>query len=130
MTTDAGQTWTNATAPLGLPNVQVSEIKGDQRHRHPSTLQLTARQMWRIGMLPDVAQIASLTLNPTTACDGTPVTATVTLQYPAPTGGALINIATTDAVNTTRSRQHHHSGRRDGQYVYHYDQSGVGPEVT
>jgi photosystem II stability/assembly factor-like uncharacterized protein len=30
---DGGQTWTNATQPLGLPNVQVNDLKIDEVHR-------------------------------------------------------------------------------------------------
>ncbi|HSI73085.1 MAG TPA: hypothetical protein VK934_07890, partial [Fimbriimonas sp.] len=46
-TTDGGSTWGNATAPLGLPNVQVSSLKA-----LPGTAYLNAatfgRGMWRI----------------------------------------------------------------------------------
>lgn len=100
MTTDAGNTWTNATAPLGLPNVQVNDIQANLGTAYLNVATF-GRGMWRIGILPDEAVIDTLTLNPNTACDGSSVTATVRLRYPAPTGGAIINISTTDAVNTT-----------------------------
>jgi subtilisin-like proprotein convertase family protein len=47
MTTNAGQTWTNATQPLGLPNVRVNDLKVNRAgtHLYAATW---GRGIWRI----------------------------------------------------------------------------------
>jgi photosystem II stability/assembly factor-like uncharacterized protein len=81
-TLDAGATWQNVTTPLGLPNVDVNDLKA-----MPGTRYLNAatfgRGIWRIRLN---TQIASLTLNPDPVVGGTAVTGTVTITDPAPQG--------------------------------------------
>jgi photosystem II stability/assembly factor-like uncharacterized protein len=92
-TLDGGNTWQNATNPLGLPNVQVNVLKAV-----PGTRYLQAatygRGMWRIKL--DTA-ILSVTLNPTILVGGTPGTGTVTLSDPAPQGGFPVTLASSNA---------------------------------
>lgn len=47
MTTNAGSTWTNVTAPLGLPNVQVNEVAVSAGHLFAATW---GRGIWRIAL--------------------------------------------------------------------------------
>jgi photosystem II stability/assembly factor-like uncharacterized protein len=92
-TLDGGNTWQNATNPLGLPNVQVNVLKPI-----PGTRYLNAatygRGMWRIKLN---TAILSVTLNPTSVVGGTPVTGTVTISDPAPLGGFPISLGTDNA---------------------------------
>jgi hypothetical protein len=87
-TLDGGNTWQNATVPLGLPNVIVNELKAV-----PGTRYLNAatygRGMWRIKLNTDVA---SVTTNPTSVVGGIAVTGTVTITDPAPPGGFPVSL--------------------------------------
>lgn len=47
MTTDAGATWTNATAPLGLPNVRVNALQANRKTGYLNAATF-GRGMWRI----------------------------------------------------------------------------------
>jgi photosystem II stability/assembly factor-like uncharacterized protein len=57
MTTDSGNNWANATVPLGLPNVQVNDLK-----MNPNTRYLYAatygRGIWRIQVPATVRQVS------------------------------------------------------------------------
>ncbi len=73
-TTSAGTAWNNATAPLGLPNVQVNDVKAV-----PGTRSLYAatygRGIWRIDLPAPVPGLRSLT--PSSGAQGTAFTLTV-----------------------------------------------------
>lgn len=62
-TSDGGATWSNATAPLGLPNVQVNELTAV-----PGTRFLNAatfgRGMWRIALPPPASGLTLTALSP------------------------------------------------------------------
>jgi photosystem II stability/assembly factor-like uncharacterized protein len=90
---DGGATWQNATAPLGLPNVMVNELKA-----LPGTRYLNAatygRGIWHIRL---DTEVASVTTNPTAVVGGTPVIGTVTITDPAPQGGFVVSLGTDNA---------------------------------
>ena len=93
-TTNSGQTWTNASTAYGLPNVIVDDLVAV-----PGTRFLNAgtygRGVWRLN-LPTQSQVPTLTnfvLSPTSVAIGSASTGTVTLSMVAPTGGVVVNLA-------------------------------------
>jgi photosystem II stability/assembly factor-like uncharacterized protein len=88
-TLDGGNTWQNATNPLGLPNAQVNVLKPvpGTRYLYAATY---GRGMWRIKLN---TAILSLTLKPTSVVGGTQVTGTVTISDPAPVKGFPVTLA-------------------------------------
>ena len=89
MTTDAGATWTNATAPLGLPNVRVDDVQVV-----PGTQSLYAgthgRGIWRIDIGSTV--LNQLTAAPNPVYSANTSTGTIQLTQPAPAGGAIVTL--------------------------------------
>jgi photosystem II stability/assembly factor-like uncharacterized protein len=104
MTTNGGQSWANATAPLGLPNCQVNRVKPV-----PGTGYLMAatfaRGIWRIPLgTPAQRKVQSLVLNPSSVQGGAPFQGTVTLDGAAHPGGAVVTLAdNTSAISTPPS---------------------------
>jgi photosystem II stability/assembly factor-like uncharacterized protein len=78
MTTDSGATWTNATQPLGLPNVQASHLKYVKNTRFLNVATY-GRGIWR-AYIPLAGDPSSVTLDPSTVVDGQTSTGTVTLS--------------------------------------------------
>lgn len=96
-TKDGGATWQNATAPLGLPNVQVNDLAtvAGTGYLNAATF---GRGFWRIklSLITQPATLATLTLAPTTVTGGDPATGTVTLNKPAPPSGAVVTLSSAD----------------------------------
>jgi len=93
MTTDAGATWVDITTPWGLPRTQVSEMV-----MNPLTRTITAgtfgRGMWQLDLGTQV--IDSISMNPNPIFAGDSSTGTVVLRNPAPTGGAIVTLTSSD----------------------------------
>lgn len=87
-TNDAGATWSNATAPLGLPNVRVDDLTAiaATNFLYAGT---HGRGIWKIDLTNVSVSSMTITPNPVYAVNGT--TLTVQLSSPAPTGG--LNVA-------------------------------------
>jgi photosystem II stability/assembly factor-like uncharacterized protein len=92
MTTNAGTTWSNITRPLGLPNVQVNDLKINKTtgFMYAATY---GRGLWKIAIIGNGPVLKTLTA-PTAVVSGRTFTATVTLTAAAPTGGFLVNLTT------------------------------------
>ncbi len=87
-TNDAGVTWANATAPLGLPNVQVNDLKiqnGAIKYLYAGTY---GRGIWRIPLVSVVRTVSgTVTLQ---ACLASALSAQpVTFEFRNPTNGAV-----------------------------------------
>ena len=99
-TTNSGATWSNAGAALGLPNVIVDDLVAV-----PGTGYLNAgtygRGMWRLLLPTQTAGLASFTLSTTTTRRGNSVTGTVTLSDPAPAGGAVVSLNSSNTAIAT-----------------------------
>ena len=89
-TDNGGLTYTDITQPLGLPNVQVSELIAN-----PTTGYLTGatfgRGIWRMKMIP--AQIQSVVATPNSVMSGDGGLLTVSIDRQAPTGGVTVPLA-------------------------------------
>ncbi|HZT40980.1 MAG TPA: hypothetical protein VFA07_02265 [Chthonomonadaceae bacterium] len=94
-TTNGGTSWSNATGPLGLPNVQVNDLKAV-----PGSNYLFAatwgRGIWRI-TLATTEQVNSIAVNPSTVQGTTSVTGTVFISMPAPSGGLAVSLSSSDS---------------------------------
>lgn len=94
-TADGGQTWANMTAPLGLPNVQVNDLK-----TVPGTGYLSAatfgRGIWRIKIGNPAYPLGSLVLIPPTIKGGKTGTGIVSLIVPAPLGGQTVSLSSSN----------------------------------
>ncbi len=92
-TNNGGTSWVNFTAPMGLPNVQVNDVK-----TIPGTGMLNAatygRGIWRIRVANPIAYVKSIVLVPTTVKGGKVVTVTLSLKVPAPAGGQIVTLST------------------------------------
>jgi hypothetical protein len=94
-TADAGATWANANAPLGLPNVAANDVQVNRTTRF-LTVGTFGRGAWRIplsgGSLPDLV-VTSSSMSPTNPRVGNSVrfTATVKNQGTAPTPSGVIH---------------------------------------
>lgn len=91
-TTNSGATWTNAGASLGLPNVIVDDLVAV-----PGTRYLNAgtygRGIWRLYLTPPAqSTLGSLSLSVSSTRRGGTVSGVVTLTGAAPTGGAIVNL--------------------------------------
>lgn len=95
MTADGGQTWSNITRPLGLPNVQVNDL-----HTVPGTGYLMAatfgRGMWRLKLAEPGVPVQSFTISPTITRGGFPISGIITLTTPAQAGGQVVTISNSD----------------------------------
>lgn len=86
MTTDAGATWKNATQPLGLPNVQVDDLKmADTGYLYAATY---GRGIWRI----KVVALALSGLSMPTTTGGGSYNGTVYLNGYSKTPGTNVSI--------------------------------------
>ncbi|MDE2125050.1 MAG: hypothetical protein KGJ62_00485 [Armatimonadetes bacterium] len=94
VTTDGGNTWQNATNSLGLPNVQVNELK-----EVPGTRYLNAatygRGIWRI-KIPYQDYLRYLTINPAVIAGDEDAIGTVTLYGQARPTGATISLTSSE----------------------------------
>ncbi len=93
VTSDSGNTWSNAGSALGLPSVIVDELVAV-----PATGYLNAgtygRGMWRLQIGGVVnPTLTTLTLNPSTVSAGSISVGTVALGAAAPAGGILVTLA-------------------------------------
>ena len=88
-TNDAGATWSNATEPLGLPNVRVNdlEVNAAQGYMYAATY---GRGMWRIG----IREVAlSQVIMPYAGCvGGFDFLGTVKLTAAAPSAGTPVSL--------------------------------------
>lgn len=98
-TSNGGPVWQNATQPLGLPNVQVNDIKAIEgtRSLYAGTY---GRGIWRIS-LPAKGVFSALSLSPNSIKTATTSTGTVTLNAAAPAGGLLVNLSSSKTAVAT-----------------------------
>ncbi|MEA2551899.1 MAG: hypothetical protein QOJ65_75 [Fimbriimonadaceae bacterium] len=90
-TADSGATWTNSTAPLGLPNVQCDDIKS-RVSDHTLYVGTFGRGIWRI-QLPPPGLMKSITYSYNPVPGGTPTIATLSLYAAAPPGGTVATLS-------------------------------------
>lgn len=92
---DGGGSWSNATAPLGLPNVRVDDLTAvsGTNFLYAAT---HGRGIWRINMTQLTLTGISFAPNPVYAVND--VTITVNLSGPAPTGGLIVNLTSSNGV--------------------------------
>ncbi len=85
-----GQTWANATAPLGLPNVMVTDLKAMplQGYLYAGTF---GRGIYRI-RIRNNDPLSGLLFNPERVNGGTSIAGTVLLGSNAPTGGTTVTL--------------------------------------
>jgi len=100
LTTDGGATWANATAPLGLPNVHVNDLRiaSSTRYLHAATF---GRGMWRIKLAAPRGGLVHLILDPTKVKGGANATGTLILDAAAPAGGAEVALQSSDTTAAT-----------------------------
>jgi len=96
-TTDGGANWANATQPLGLPNVQVNDLKviAGTRKLYAATY---GRGIWRIdlpGSGGGGVTVDAVTLSPNTVAGGASSTGTLTLSS-APASDTTVNLSSSD----------------------------------
>lgn len=91
---DFGQTWNNATSPLGLPNVQVNDLKpmSRQEYLYAATW---GRGIYRIRLINN-DPVAGLLFTPAQIRGGSPITGTVYLGTPAPAGGKVVTLSSSN----------------------------------
>lgn len=89
MTSDAGATWQNITAPLGLPNTEVDAIAAMPGTRYLFVATF-GRGMWRIPLLNSV--LDGFQVFPANVIGGLNATGRVTLDQPAPVGGTVVDL--------------------------------------
>lgn len=90
-TQDGGASYTNMTQPLGLPNVQVNEL----RHVYGTGYLNAAtygRGMWRIKIANPVAPVSRLESIPASPHGGQAITLVISLIAPAPLGGQKVTL--------------------------------------
>jgi len=89
-TTDSGASWSNASAPLGLPNVIIDDLV-----TVPGTGYLNAgtygRGIW--SLLNSGTNLSAFTLSPIGIFTGGTATGTVTMSAPAPLGGVSVALS-------------------------------------
>jgi photosystem II stability/assembly factor-like uncharacterized protein len=91
LTQDGGASYTNMTLPLGMPNVQVNEL----RHVYGTGYLNAAtygRGMWRIKIANPVAPVSRLSTIPVSPHGGQPVTLVISTIAPAPLGGQKVTL--------------------------------------
>lgn len=88
VTTNAGATWSNATSPLGLPNVEVSDLKiVPGKYLVAGTF---GRGIWRISLGSSVSP--TVTVSPTTTVGGALAKGVVTIPTAAGVGGTTVSL--------------------------------------
>lgn len=99
-TTDRGLTWHDITRPLGLPRVQVTDVKAV-----PGVGFLYAatygRGIYRMPLSSTVTRLGGFRVDATSACGGTTLQGTIDLTAPAPFGGLTVVLDTSDATQAT-----------------------------
>ena len=98
MTTDSGTTWTNATQPLGLPNVQVNELAA-VAGQHALYAATFGRGIWKINLAaPGYSVSGNITLegvaNPATIATGSSIGAVTFIFRPTGGGSNIVKTAT------------------------------------
>ena len=83
MTSTGGQSWGNATNPLGLPNVQVNDIGITPGNGYIFAGPF-GRGMWRMKLPTNPIGLKSLTLNPTDVIGGSTAQGTACLDIQSP----------------------------------------------
>ncbi|MDO8588602.1 MAG: hypothetical protein Q7T82_16360 [Armatimonadota bacterium] len=99
-TSDGGVAWYNATNPLGLPNVQVNDLKAvvGQNNLYAATF---GRGMWKIGLAETIAlMIPPGPDDPPGVGGGSSIKGEVRLPSPAPSGGAYVALASDSSAAT------------------------------
>ena len=93
-TSDSGTHWQNATAPLGLPNVTVNEVKVMPRQGvlYAATF---GRGIWRLE-LPKVQGVSSLTTAPPVLYSGITASGNVTLNLAAGASGQPVTLTSSN----------------------------------
>jgi photosystem II stability/assembly factor-like uncharacterized protein len=95
-TTDGGASWSNATRPLGLPNVQVNALQAV-----PGTRYLNAatfgRGMWRLYLPPASPEVNAVSFAAGSLRGGKSTNLTLTLKTAAGTGGANVTLTANPA---------------------------------
>ncbi len=91
VTQNGGSSWSDLSQPLGLPNVQVNELRTVYGTGYLNAATY-GRGMWRIRIANPIAPVTSITTIPTTAHGGATVTISITLLSPAPLGGQVVNL--------------------------------------
>ncbi len=99
-TDDAGATWTNSTAALGLPNVEVTNIEANSSTRFLN-VSTYGRGMWRIPISQLIPPRGTLDLDPASVLGGFPATGTVTLENPAGPGGVEVALFSSNTLFAT-----------------------------
>jgi hypothetical protein len=91
-TIDAGSTWTNITQPLGLPNVQITQLWVRNGFLCAVTY---GRGMWRLSLqgTGGTVTLAGVVVNPTAVVGPAPSVGTVMLSDVAPTGGVDVSLS-------------------------------------
>jgi len=96
-TTNAGNTWQDISQELGLPNVQISQLWV----RSDTLFAFTyGRGVWSLDLSGNGggnSTLSGLTLDPTAVIGPASSTGTVTLSAPAPTGGAIVSLTSSNA---------------------------------
>ena len=109
MTTNGGATWTNATQPLGLPNVQVNDLScvAGQRALYAATF---GRGIWKINLAPTLNVTGNIALdgvaNLSTVSQYSPLgTFRVSLRTPATTTEVLgFNVSLVTAAGSANGK--------------------------
>jgi photosystem II stability/assembly factor-like uncharacterized protein len=119
MTTNSGSTWSNMTQPLGLPNVQVNDLKVNTAtgYLYAGTF---GRGMWRIKLVnPATLAVSSVSLSPTSVAGGATSTFTVNLNNTAPVGGTVVTLSSNTARATIQGNLTVPSGQTSAQATVH-----------
>jgi photosystem II stability/assembly factor-like uncharacterized protein len=91
VTQDGGSSWSNMTQPLGLPNVQVNELRVTLGTGYLNAATY-GRGMWRLKIANPIAPISRLGAIPANPRGGQTFTLVITMISPAPTGGQVVNL--------------------------------------
>jgi len=102
-TQNAGETWQDATRPLGLPPLQVNSIEVTPGTRYVN-IATYARGMWRLALPAAQGIVATPTLAQAHVRRGGSTTLTVRLSKPAPQGGLEVLLASSDVSRVTVPR--------------------------
>lgn len=96
-TKNSGATWSNATAPLGLPNVQVNGLQYDEGTGYLMCATY-GRGMWRMHFGAPV--LTSFTIAPSTTVGGSAVTGTLTLTNDVSGSPLTVNVSSDSGAAT------------------------------
>jgi photosystem II stability/assembly factor-like uncharacterized protein len=96
VTQNGGSAWSNMTQPLGLPNVQVNDLRPVYGTGYLNAATF-GRGIWRIKIANPIAPVSSISTVPTTVQGGKTLTVSVTTLAPAPQGGQTISLQSDNA---------------------------------